>query len=96
MPKEKPDKDPLEKARELGLITAPPTTLEHGWAQLDESIGLCVKSVKQMRKAVTFLRKYMDHPFHIEAFDNIDGLIDEALIPYLADIDKEFQEIAPT
>ena len=49
-----------------------------------------------MRKAVAYLRKYMDHPFHTEAFDNIDGLIDEALIPYLADVDKEFREIAPT
>lgn len=88
--------DPIAEAQKLGLITAAPTSLEIGWDKLDTSIGNCLKNIKQMRSSVTYLKKYMDHPFHIEAFDNIEGLIDEALIPYLAEVDKEFRNIAPT
>lgn len=84
-------KSPLVEA---GLI-APLTTVESGWNQLDSSIETCVRGVKEMRKSVAFLKKFLDHPFHVEALDNIDGLIDEALIPYLAEIDKEFRQIAP-
>lgn len=90
------EKSPLIEAQRLGLITAPPTSLEIGWDKLDNSINNCVKNIKQMRMSVRFLKKHMDHPFHIEAFNNIESLIDEALIPYLADVDKEFRNIAPT
>ena len=49
-----------------------------------------------MRKVVKFLRTKLGHPLHKLALDNIDGLIDEALIPYLDEVDKEFREIAAT
>jgi len=90
------ERKPLIEAQQLGLITAPPTSLEMGWDKLDKSISDCLKSIKQMRLSVRYLKKYMDHPFHIEAFNNIEGLIDEALIPYLAEVDQEFRNIAPT
>jgi hypothetical protein len=89
-------REPLVEAQKLGLITAPPTSLESGWRQLDDSIDKCLKSLKQMRGSAKFLRKYMDHPFHVEALDNIDSLIDEALIPYLAEVDREFRNVVPT
>ena len=80
----------------LGLIVPPPTDVEGACLRLDTAIDGCVLSIRGMRKAVKFLRTKLEHPFHIEAMDNIDGFIDEALIPYLAEVDKEFREIAAT
>lgn len=96
MSEKKQEMDPLAEAQKLGLITAPPTSLEKGWTQLDDAINKCLLSIKQMQKATTYLKKYLDHPFHVESIENIDGLIDEALIPYLAEVDQEFRTIAPS
>jgi len=91
-----PEMNPIVEAQKLGLISAPPTSLESGWTQLDDSIDKCLIGIKQMRTSVKFLQRYLDHPFHVEALENIEGLIEEALIPYLAEVDKEFREIAPS
>ena len=78
------------------LIAPPVTNVEGACLKLDIAIDKAVISIKEMRKAVKFLRTKLDHPFHVEALHNIDGLIDEALIPYLAEVDKEFRIIAAT
>ncbi len=83
-------------ALELGLISPPPTSVEGACLELDKSIDACLTSIRKMRETVKFLKIHLDHPFHVEALDNIDSLIDEALIPYLAEVDKEFREIATT
>ena len=80
----------------LGLIVPSPTDVEEACLRLDSAIDKAVVSVKEMRKVVKFLRTKLGHPLHKLALDNIDGLIDEALIPYLDEVDKEFREIAAT
>jgi len=80
----------------LGLIAPPPTDVEGALLSLDSTINGCLMNIRKMREAVKCLRKHLEHPFHIEALDNIDGLIDEALMPYLAEVDKEFREIVTT
>jgi hypothetical protein len=90
------DKKPQLSLPKLGLISPPPTDVEGACLQLDSSIDMCLNSIKKMRKTVRFLKAHLDHPFHVEALDNIDSLIDEALIPYLAEVDQEFRVIATT
>jgi hypothetical protein len=63
---------------------------------MDSAIDKAVISVIEMRKTVKFLRTKLEHPLHKLALDNIDGLIDEALIPYLDEVDQEFRQIAVT
>lgn len=79
---------------ELQLITSADSEAAATCLKLDTCIDKCLSSIKGMKEAVTFLKTVMDHPFHVEALQNIDGLIDEALIPYLDEIDKEFRNIA--
>jgi len=80
----------------LSLIVPPPTKVEDACLKLDSALDRAVNSVKEIRAAVKYLRTMLDHPFHVEALANIDGLLDEALIPYLAEVDKEFRNIAAT
>ncbi len=89
------DKTQIESPK-LGLIVPHSTPEEAACLRLDSAIDKAVVSVKEMRKAVKFLRTRLGHPLHKLALDNIDGLIDEALIPYLDEVDKEFREIAAT
>ena len=85
----------IEKPK-LGLIVPPPTNVEEACLRLDSAIDKAVISVKEMRKAVKFLQGVLEHPLQKEALTNIDGLLDEALIPYLDEIDHEFRYIAAT
>ena len=80
----------------LELIAPPSTSIEEACLNLDVAIDGCIINIKKIRKSVKFLKKHLEHPFHVEALDNITGLIDEALIPYLAELDKEFRVIATT
>jgi len=82
-----------KKRTELKLITDPPSVVEEACLKLDTAIDKCLSSIRDMKRNVSILKKIMDHPFHTEALDNITGLLDEALIPYLDDIDKEFRNI---
>ena len=92
MNKEQPH---LVEANKLGLITIPPSSIEEAQLKLDTAIDRCCTCIKQMRESIKFLSGILEHPFHVEALDNMNGIIDEALIPYLAEMDKEFREIAP-
>ena len=81
---------------ELGHIVPPSTDVEEACLRLDSALDKVVIGIKEIRKAVKFLRTKLEHPLHKVALNNIDGLIDEALIPYLGEVDQEFRQIAAT
>ena len=84
------------KAEDSKLIAPPSTLVESACLDLDVGIDKCLSSIKQMRKSVEFLKKHLEHPLQVEALDNIEGLINEAMMPYLGDIHNEFKYIADT
>jgi hypothetical protein len=81
------------KDDDLQLITAPPTEEEAMMLNLDASIDKCLSSIKEMKKGIDALDNRLEHPFHKEALANMNALIDEALVPYLDQLDKEFKVI---
>lgn len=82
-----------EQNKQLELITVEAVVAEAACLNLDMSIDKCLSGVKQMKKAIEELKSLLEHPFQVEALNNIDGIIDEALIPYLEEVDKEFRNI---
>ena len=54
----------------LGLIVPPPTDVEEACLRLDTALDKVIVGIKEMRKAVKFLRTKLEHPFHMEALDN--------------------------
>jgi hypothetical protein len=68
--------------------------MEAACLDLDSSIDTCLAGITQMRKSVEFIKKHLENPVQLEALSNIEGLINEAMIPYLSDINDEFKYIA--
>ena len=79
---------------EPNLIVPAATPVEAACLDLDAAIDTCLAGIKQMAAAVEFLKPHLEHPIQQEALNNIEGLINEAMIPYLSDIDTEFKYIA--
>lgn len=78
----------------LNLIEPASTPIEAACLELDVSIDKCLFSLKQMRASLLYLKEHLEHPLQLEALNNIESLIDEAMIPYLAEICGEFNYIA--
>lgn len=87
-----PPKEVSEKP--LNLIEPPSTPVEAACLDLDVSIDKCLASLKQMRASLLYLKERFEHPLQVEALNNIEGLLNEAMIPYLSEIHDEFKYIA--
>jgi hypothetical protein len=80
--------------QEPKLIVPASTPVEAACLDLDAAIDTCLAGIQQMQYAVKFLKEHLENPIQLEALNNIEGLIDEAMLPYLSDIDDEFKYIA--
>ena len=78
------------------LIVPPYTLVESACIDLDVGIDKCLASIQQMLTSVEYLKIHLEHPLQVEALNNIEGLINEAMMPYLGDIHNEFKYIADT
>jgi len=76
------------------LIVPASTPVEAACLDLDSAIDTCLAGITQMRKSLEFLKLHLEHPLQLEALNNIEGVIDEAMLPYLSDINDEFKYIA--
>lgn len=81
------------KSKELGYIRPPPPDEQAACLRLDTAIDKCLSAIKEMKDTVEFLSKALEHPFQLEALGNINDLLDEAMVPYLDQIDKEFKNV---
>ena len=77
-----------------GFITAAPSSFETSLLNLDSSIHVTLSGIKQMENSVKNLQSMELHPTYAQVVREIDGLIQEALIPYLDQVDQEFRKIA--
>ena len=78
------------------LIAPSSTPTEAACLDLDVGIDKCLSGIQQMLVSVEYLKVHLEHPLQVEALSNIEGLINEAMIPYLGDIHNEFKYIADT
>ena len=75
-------------------VTSPASPFERDLLLLDESITQTLVGIKQMEAALTGLLSLELHPEYKQILTEIDGLIQEALIPYLDQADTELRKIA--